>query len=144
MEDIKQTLIEVIIALKASEKDINTTIPLLVCQFEYLIFMVKTSSLPDATWLLQTLQNKLSSKLTEGKLAVIRTASCFLISHKLSVQTFLFKEFGFFKSSQASYGVLLMRGISFFSFCLHVRSVASMHRKNLFSQTHRVQSWVKL
>ena len=48
-EDIKQTLIEVIIALKASEKDINTTIPLLVCQFEYLIFMVKTSSLPDAT-----------------------------------------------------------------------------------------------
>ena len=47
--DIKQTLIEVIIALKASEKDINTTIPLLVCQFEYLIFMVKTSSLPDAT-----------------------------------------------------------------------------------------------
>ena len=47
--DIKQTVIEVIIALKALEKDINTTIPLLVCQFEYLIFMVKTSSLTDVT-----------------------------------------------------------------------------------------------
>ena len=71
MEDIKQTLIEVIIALKASEKDINTTIPLLVCQFEYLIFMVKTSSLPDAAWFLQTLQNKLSLKPTEGTLSVL-------------------------------------------------------------------------
>ena len=57
--------------IKGIKKRHKYNIPPLVCQFEYLIFMVKTSSLPDATWLLQTLQNKLSSKPTEGTLSVL-------------------------------------------------------------------------